>query len=205
VVVLTVVSGAVGVAVVGAAVVGADVLGLWEGAAHKPQNIGHAAATVLDVAQLDVSKRDEHRGASTHDDIVDVGADVGAPVGIAPVVNPPLAARVTGIIVVVDSSAWPLSGETVVVACAAVGAAVVEGPPLDTVAVSPHPPHDAGHMRETARDPQPYVATTDAHPLSSTQSVLGMGVDCPSALLGPAANTRTRTAFATMPPTTATA
>jgi hypothetical protein len=203
VVVLTVVSGAVGVAVVGAAVVGADVLGLWEGAAHKPQNIGHAAATVLDVAQLDVSKRDEHRGASTHDDIVDVGADVGAPVGIAPVVNPPLAARVTGIIVVVDSSAWPLSGETVVVASAAVGAAVVEGPPPDTVVVSPHPPHDAGHMRETARDPQPYVATTDAHPLSSTQSVLGLVVDCPSAL--PAANTRTRTAFATMPPTTTTA
>jgi len=203
VVVLTVVSGAVGVAVVGAAVVGADVLGLWEGAAHKPQNIGHAAATVLDVAQLDVSKRDEHRGASTHDDIVDVGADVGALVGIAPVVNPPLAARGTGIIVVVDSSAWPLSGETVVEACAAVGAAVVEGPPPDTVVVSPHLPHDAGHMRETARDPQPYVATTDAHPLSSTQSVLGLVVDCPNAL--PAANTRTRTAFATMPPTTATA
>ena len=113
VVVLTVVSASVGAAVTAAAVgadvvgdivVGDAVVGLGDRPTHKPQNNGHAAATDLD-AQFDVSKRDEHRGASTHAAIA-VGAGVSWSVGRAVVVSPPLAARVIGAIVVDSPSGF---------------------------------------------------------------------------------------------------
>lgn len=110
---------------------------------QTPQASGHATATEADEHPV-VATSEAQRDASTH-----TGDGVGTAVG-AVVVDPPLAGRVTTMAVAealsVPAVTDVVDGMSVLVAESVVSA-------MDVVV--PHPPHVAGHVTVTTREPQP--------------------------------------------------